>query len=167
MRKVIPMNNDLQLKVLPRLRTAFYGQNASAAEYRDSFVVCETIARYEEDAALLMNDRITESERTEKNITKTLNFRADCYLKLTSLADQLAISPAEACRRILYYTAEYAPKTSSKEFTPHELSQLKAKILMLEESVKALGKALLLTQNALSETKTEITRLEGDVSYDI
>ena len=26
---------------------------------------------------------------------------------------------------------------------------------MLEESVKALGKALLLTQNALSETKTE------------
>lgn len=162
MRKVIPYNENLQKNVIPKLRISFYGVSSNAQEYKDSYVINEAIDRFKtEDVNELMDEKITEFESQEKKLSKTVNFRADCYLKLNSLSARLGISPAEACRRLLYYSAHNIEKTTPNNYSsPHELTQLKAKMLLLEAHVKILEKEISLTREVLSEITTEIIKLE-------
>lgn len=162
MRKVIPYNENLQKNVIPTLRMAFYGVSANAQEYRDSYVINEAIDRFKtEDVSELMNEKITEFERQEKKLSKTVNFRADCYLKLNSLSASLGISTAEACRRLLYHSAYNIENTiPNNHSSSQELTQLKAKMLLLESHVNNLERQILLTKEAFNEITTEIIKLE-------
>lgn len=167
MRKVISFTPDLQEKTIPRLRELFYGKAATSLEYRDSFVINEAVDRFsEENAAELMSEKISALENEGKGLSKTVNFRADSYLKLSSFSESLGISPAETCRRILYYSADNIEKIAPIA-SPHEFSQLKAKILLLEGHIKILEKEISFAKKAIGDITTEISNLEkGDADND-
>lgn len=162
MRKVISFTPDLQEKTIPRLRELFYGKAATSLEYKDSFVINEAVDRFsEENVAELMSEKISALENEGKGLSKTVNFRADSYLKLSSFSESLGISPAETCRRLLYHLADNFERTLSIPLPhDHDLSQLKAKVLLLERHTKVLEKEIAFTSEVIREITAEISRLE-------
>lgn len=173
MRKVIPMPDYLQGTVLPALRAAFYGKAATPQEYKDSFVINEAVERFGEEAVVLLDDRITGLESQEKTVSKTVNLRSTCYVVLANLANDLSITPAEACRRLLYYsylnvndenteiTNNTANAAQSKALSgANELSFLKAKVLELVEHINALEKEISAAKEIVAAVTAEISRLE-------
>lgn len=163
MRKVIPYNEYLKGEIIPKLRALYYGTSATAQEYKDSFIINEAVDRFDkEDVESLMSADISELESFEKPLVKTVNYRASSFFKISSISEKLEISHAEACRRVLYYSASNAPL--EEETAPnniystneHEHTQLKAKLVLLQGYMKNLNKEIQRVQEVIDEISNEI-----------
>ena len=161
MRKVIPYNEYLKGEIIPKLRALYYGTSATAQEYRDSFIINEAVDKFNtEDVDSLLSDAVSEFERLEKPLVKTVNYRASSFFKISSISESLRISHAEACRRVLYYSASNAPEETAPNNNysthEHELTQLKAKLVLLQGYMKNLNKEFQRVQEVIDEISNEI-----------
>ena len=163
MRKVIPFNEFLKVEIIPKLRALYFGTSATAQEYKDSFVINEAVDRFNtKDVHSLMSEDISETEKLEKPLVKTVNYRASSFFKISSISESLEISHAEACRRVLYFSAsngaleeETAPNNNYSTHG-HELTQLKAKLVLLQGYMKNLNKEVQRVQEVIDEISNEI-----------
>lgn len=162
MRKVIPYNEFLKVEIIPKLRVLYYGTSATAQEYKDSFIINEAVDKFNTKYVdSLMSEDISEIESLEKPLVKTVNYRASSFFKISSISESLGISHAEACRRILYYSAsngaleETAPNNNYSTHE-HELTQLKAKLVLLQGYMKNLNKEFQRVQEVIDEISNEI-----------
>ena len=161
MRKVISYTEHLKEEIIPKLRALYYGTSATAQEYKDSFVINQAVDKFNiEDVHALMSEAISEFERQEKHLVKTVNYRASSFFKISSISEKLSISHAEACRRVLYYSSgaleeETAPNNNYSTHE-HELTQLKAKLVLLQGYMKNLNKEVQRVQEVIDEISNEI-----------
>ena len=151
MNKSISSMKNIQ-EVCSNLRSKFYGEAATVKDYKDSFVINHAVDSFTADPSLLMSDSITDRDRSEAKISKSINFRSDCFEKLNTIAKVLQIPEAEVCRRILYYSLDTDEKKNTKNET--QLSVLKGKVAILKTQIEA-------SRNTLSEIMDEIAILES------
>ena len=151
MNKSISSMKNIQ-EVCSNLRSKFYGEAATVKDYKDSFVINHAVDSFTADPSLLMSGSITDRDRSEAKISKSINFRSDCFEKLNTISKVLQIPEAEVCRRILYYSLDtYEKKNTKNEI---ELSVLKGKVAILKTQIEA-------SRNTLSEIMDEIAILES------
>lgn len=132
------------------LRSKYCGRMASAKDYKDSYVINKAIELFAEDPQLLMSEAISERDR-EAKISKSINFRSDCFGKITSLAKILCIPEAEVCRRILYFSIDKAPD---------KITVANAELASLRSKVAVLVAQLDLCQKAVKDLLKEISLME-------
>lgn len=115
------------------LRKKYFGESASARDYKDSFVINNAIESFCSKPEVLMLKEITEKDKEMLKVSKTVNFRANCYEKIQTLSRLLAIPESEVCRRILYYSLmNHENKSGAK----NEISIL-SKIAILQTQIEA------------------------------
>lgn len=151
MNKSISFMGNAQ-EICANLRSKFYGEAATARDYKDSFVINHAVDTFTADPAMLMSAHITDRDRSTVKTSKSITFRSDCFEKLTTISKILLIPEAEVCRRILYYSLDTDDKKNAK--TEMELSVLKGKIAVLNSQIEA-------SRHTLSEIMDEIAVLEG------
>lgn len=135
------------------LRSKYYGDSATAKDYKDSFVINNAIQVFPiEDRLVLMDARITEKDKAEIKVSKSINFRSDCYEKLSNISKMLEIPEAEVLRRILYYSLESDESVASQQ--EMQLSSLKGKVTLLKTQIEA-------SMTTLNEIIKEIEQLEA------
>ena len=135
------------------LRSKYYGDNATAKDYKDSFVINNAIQIFPIDARqALMDERISEMDKAEVKVSKSINFRSDCYTKLTDISKMLEIPEAEVLRRILYYSLKSNDSGVSQQEI--RLSSLKGKVALLKTQMEA-------SMVTLNEIMNEIAQLEA------
>lgn len=135
------------------LRRKYYGDNATSKDYKDSFVINNAIQLFPIEARqTLMDEIITEKDKAEIKVSKSINFRSDCYEKLSNISKMLEIPEAEVLRRILYYSIESDNNSSSQQ--EMQLSSLKGKVALLKTQIEA-------SMATLNEIMNEITVLEA------
>ncbi len=135
------------------LRSKYYGDSATAKDYKDSFVINNAIHVFPiEDRLVLMDARITEKDKAEIKVSKSINFRSDCYEKLSNISKMLEIPEAEVLRRILYYSLESDESVASQQ--EMQLSSLKGKVTLLKTQIEA-------SMTTLNEIIKEIEQLEA------
>ena len=72
------------------LRSKYYGDSATAKDYKDSFVINNAIQIFPIDAMqALIDETISEKDKAEVKVSKSINFRSDCYTKLTGISKML------------------------------------------------------------------------------
>lgn len=140
-------------EVCANLRSKFYGEAATIKDFKDSYVINHAVDSFTADPAMLMSDSITDRDKSDVKISKSINFRSDCFQKLTTISKVLQIPEAEVCRRILYYSLDTDDEKSTKNEI--ELSVLKGKVAILKTQMEAC-------RNTLSEIMDEIAVLEGN-----
>ena len=135
------------------LRGRYFGQGSSPKDYTDSYTINHAVDLFPVEARWALMDKwITEKDKADIKVSKSLNFRSDCYKKIVDIGKILEISPPEVLRRILYYSLEYHEgMTSEREF---RLSSLKIKAALLKNQIEA---SLL----SINEIMDEIARLEA------
>lgn len=122
--------------ICTELRCRYFGEEASAKDYKDSYIVNHAIEKFSSSPEELMDDSITILDRSDTKVTKTLTLRSDCGAKLSVLAGVLHITDAEACRRILYHALQDTGNTSSNNSLKSlKVSELKTKLLLLEKEI--------------------------------
>ena len=132
------------------LRKKMFGENASAQDYKDSYIVNNAIEMFSEDPIVLLKKSISEEDSKHLKIAKSINFRAGCYEKLCTIGRLLNIPEAEVCRRILYWTVQ-----SEKGIQDNDtLCELKSKITLLKKSMESCTKMIV-------ELEEEIEMIEG------
>ena len=135
------------------LRRKYYGDSATSKDYKDSFVINNAIQLFPIEARqTLMDEIITEKDKAEIKVSKSINFRSDCYEKLSNISKMLEIPEAEVLRRILYYSIESDNNSSSQQ--EMQLSSLKGKVALLKTQIEA-------SMATLNEIMNEITVLEA------
>lgn len=136
------MMKDIQ-EVCSVLRKKYFGEAASQKDYKDSFVINKAIDAYKGRPNELMTQSISQKDQNEIKASKSINYRSDCYEKLSAIATALQISESEVCRRIIYYSLEEHHESKAMI----ESSVLKEKVILLkkqmEESMKALNEVML------------------------
>lgn len=152
MNKSISSMKSIQ-EVCSKLRSKFYGEAATIKDFKDSYVINHAVDSFTADPAMLMSDSITDRDKSEVKISKSINFRSDSYQKLTTISKVLQIPEAEVCRRILYYSLDTDDEKNTKNEI--ELSVLKGKVAILKTQMEAC-------RNTLSEIMDEIAVLEGN-----
>ena len=146
--------------VCASLRRKYYGDNATARDYKDSFVINNAIQVFPiEERQALMEEMITEKDRAEIKVSKSVNFRSDCYEKISDMSKMLNIPEAEVLRRILYYSLERDNNSSLLSQQEIQLSSLKAKVALLKTQIED-------SKKTLEEIINEIARLEGGMNND-
>lgn len=151
MNKSMSAMKEIQ-EICSNLRSKFYGEAATVKDYKDSFVINHAVDTFTADPAILMSDSITARDSAGVKVSKSINFRSDCFSKLTVISQVLHIPEAEALRRILYYTlAKDDKKDLQNEI---ELSVLKGKVALLKAQIEAC-------RHTLSEIMNEIAIIEG------
>lgn len=151
MNKSISSMGNIQ-EICSNLRSKFFGEAATARDYKDSFVINHAVDMFTADPAMLMSAQITDRDRSTAKTSKSITFRSDCFEKLTTISKILLIPEAEVCRRILYYSLDTDDKKNAK--TEMELSVLKGKVAILTSQIEA-------SRHTLSEIMDEIAVLEG------
>lgn len=139
--------------VCSKLRIKYYGTAASITDYKDSFVINNAIDLFNDKPEVLMSNEISKQD-LEVKTSKSINFRSNCYEKLSTLAKLLNIPEAEVCRRILYHSLESSDTAAS--------SQMKMVVLM--GKIKLLKSQIALCAETLEEIMLEITLVEGEQS---
>lgn len=140
-------------EVCSSLRSRYYGENAQPKDYKDSFVINNAVQLFPiETSKDLMDASITKKDKEDVKISKSINFRSDCYEKLSDISKMLEIPEAEVLRRILYYTLENNNSVTKQD--KMKLSSLKGKVELLKTQIEACSETL-------SEIKDEIARLEA------
>ncbi len=135
MRKVIAMTEGAT-KAIAKLRTAYFGENASCQSYRDSYIVNCAINNFDTDNKCeLLSDKMSELDSQPKS-PKTITLQASAVDVLTTLQKTLEISDSEAVRRILYYSEVHVEELNSPvEKAYDDDDALKLKISVLEKQL--------------------------------
>lgn len=140
-------------EVCASLRSKYYGDSATAKDYKDSFVINNAVQVFPIEACqALMDDAITEKDKSDVKISKSINFRSDGYEKLSDISKMLGIPEAEVLRRILYYSMENDNSDSSKNEI--RLTSLKGKVALLRTQMEA-------SMVTLNKIMNEIAQLEA------
>ena len=132
------------------LRQKYFGEAASQKDYKDSFVVNKAIDSVKGLPEDLMTESISQKDQSEAKGSKSINYRSDCYEKLSTIAAALQISESEVCRRIMYYTLE-----------EHNGSEAVIEVSALKEKVIFLKKQMEKSMAALNEVMLAISLLEN------
>lgn len=133
-----------------KLRIKYFGETASVKDYKDSFVVNHMIQSFNGRPSDLMTDKITGLDDSDPKVSKSLNFRSDCYEKIETFAKALKIPESEVLRRIMYYSLE----TRNAKKDPVNLSDLKKSAAKLKEQMEE-------SMAALNDLMIVISMLEG------
>ena len=156
MNKSVSMMQSIS-DVCDTLRYKFYGNGASPRDYKDSYIINAAIERFNtEEINDLMDEKISEKDRSENKTAKSINFRSDCYDKLCDIAKTLNLPESEALRRLLIYSLEN--NDISTHYQDFKLSSLKGKLTLLKKQV---------TQSLMTidELTNEIERLESESRF--
>lgn len=122
-------------EICAELRGKFFGEFASAKDYKDSFIINKAIESFAADPNELMAEVISIKENAETKVSKSVNFRSDCYEKIITLSKILNIPETEVLRRILYhYTLEQ--RSPDHESDDIQLLALKNKVLLLKNELE-------------------------------
>lgn len=126
-------------EVCEQLRRKMYGKDATAKDYKDSFIINNSIDNFSGNPENLMEEKISELDQSHGKTSKSVNLRADSYKKLNTYSKLLNIPESEVCRRLLYYVLETGVANSADKT---QLVALKSKVILLqtqiEESMKTL-----------------------------
>lgn len=148
--------------VCSALRQKYFGEAASPKDYKDSFVINKAIESFNGLPEDLMSESISQKDQSETKGSKSINYRSDCYEKLSIIATALQIPESEVCRRIMYYSLEEHLEEHNGGKATIEVSVLKEKVIFLkkrmEESMAALNEVMLaisLLENKEEEQKWE------------
>lgn len=85
-------------------RKRLYGKEASAKDYRDSYVLGHEIEDFSFDDV----NKLLEYKEQDSNIpkaAKSVTLRANTYTRLTKITALLGLSESEVCRLIIYHFA--------------------------------------------------------------
>lgn len=122
-------------EVCGELRIKYFGDLASAKDYKDSFVINKAVEDYKDSPEKLMSDIISKKDQNSTKVPKSINFRAECFEKIITISNVLHISEAEVCRRILYYSLDNE-ESADMDFVK-DTSALQGKIALLESQLEA------------------------------
>lgn len=152
-KSVSMMSNVIEICSQHRVR--MYGTEASSKDFKDSFIVNNVIEAFKGKPEDLLIDEISEIDEANNKASKSLNFRSNCYQRLTSYAKTLNMQEAEICRRILYYMlfADVKNATASSQYS-FQLASIKSKATLLQKQIESSLKIL-------SELMQEIDSIEG------
>lgn len=131
--KSLSMMNNV-VEVCSKHRKRIYGGNATAKDYKDSFVINSCIDSFNSNPKELMSDDITSLDQSQGKTSKSVNFRSDCYEKIRTYSKLLNLPESEICRRILYYMLE-APTGNAENNI--QLAALKSKVMLLQTQIEA------------------------------
>lgn len=141
-------------EVCSKLRAAYFGKNAMPADYKDSYVINKTIEEFgKASPEELMSDSISDKDR-EKKVSKSINFRSDCYLKVNALSELLKIPESEVTRRIMYYSLEQKSSGNS-EAADIPLSMLKTEVMLLKSQLLAGLETLEKIENSIKKIEVK------------
>ncbi len=141
-------------EICSSLRERYYGSSASAKDYKDSFIVNNAIQIFPiDDCQALMDEVITALDKAEMKVSKSLNLRADCYIKVSDISEMLKIPEAEVIRRILYYSLMINDCSSMMPQQKMQLSLLKEKVVLLKAQFET-------SMATLNQIINEIAQLE-------
>lgn len=135
------------------LRKQYYGEQATVKDYKDSFVINKAIDDFRLLPEKLMSDSITAADQAEPKVSKSVNYRSDCFQKLTALSETLGIPDSEVCRRILYYSLEEHGK-GNDDMQITTFNDLKLKAADLKKQMK-------ICMATLNELTLAISLMEG------
>lgn len=136
--------------VCSALRKKYFGESASPKDYKDSFVINKAIDSFKGLPEDLMTELISQKDQSVTKVSKSINYRSDCFERLSTIATALQIPESEVCRRIMYYSLE-----------EHNGSEAKIEISVLKEKVTFLKKKMEESMAALNEVMLAITLLEN------
>ncbi len=139
--------------ICSELRVRYYGNDFTAKDYRDSYIINQAIDEFAAEAELLMEEAITKEEQIPK-FTKSINFRASSWEKLNTLSKILNITPMEVCRRILHYTIMNDSTVESSSVNHIRLASLKSKLSLLEAQIESC-------KQIIAEISEEISKIEA------
>lgn len=137
-------------EICDTLRKKYYGENALPTDYKESYIVNQTIELFSDCPDVLISAYCTELDKNVK-ATKTLTLRQSCIEKLKTYSEILGISEAEVLRRILYFSVDESNKETTD--TTINLSELKAEVAVLEKHLSAV-------MATVETIKQKITKLE-------
>ena len=112
--KSLSMMKDVG-EVCEQLRRKMYGKDATAKDYKDSFIINNSIDNFSGNPDNLMEGKISELDQSHTKASKSVNLRADCYEKLNTYSKILNIPESEVCRRLLYYVLEAGVANSAEK----------------------------------------------------
>ena len=79
--KSLSMMKDVG-EVCEQLRRKMYGKDATAKDYKDSFIINNSIDNFSGNPDNLMEGKISELDQSHTKASKSVNLRADCYEKI-------------------------------------------------------------------------------------
>lgn len=121
-------SNASELLALSRKRQ--YGENATAKDYRDNFILGNEILSFplnKVDELLAYKEEDNNSVKVAKSVT----LKADAYDRLSKISHLLKLSESETCRLIIFYSSQKHIE-EKKVCIPREV----------EEEIASLRKAL-------------------------
>lgn len=131
-------------EICEKLRKNFFGEDATAKDYKDSYIINYTIEIFSDYREKLMDKSITKLDKSDTKVTKTLTLRSDCYEKLKEITKFLStatgvnITEAETLRRILYYCVENIDdlgETATRKKKSLKIFEMQTKLLLLKTYV--------------------------------
>lgn len=147
--KSVSMMNNV-VEVCAKHRERIYGKDATAKDFKDSFVINNCIENFNGKAEELMSDDITYLDQSQGKTSKSVNFRSDCYEKICTYSKLLNVPESEICRRILYYMLD---AKNGNEGNRIQLTVLKSKVALLQTQIEA-------SMQTLTEILKEINTIE-------
>ena len=148
--KSLSMMNNVA-EVCGQLRRKMYGKNATAKDFKDSYIINNCIDYYCGKPEDLMKKEISELDQSQGKTSKSVNFRSDSYKKLNAYSKILNVPESEVCRRLLYFMLEAQVDNSSDRV---QLTSLKSKVTLLQTQIEE-------SMNTLAEIIAEIEMVEG------
>lgn len=149
MNKSLSAMSDID-RICAVLRDKFFGK-VTRKDYKDSFIVNEAIARFNDSAEALMTESITAADNEKNKAAKSLNLRAEAVEKLVSYGSSLSITESEVLRRILIYSVLVEKPRAENN---RDINQVRKEIVeirkQLLDTVKHVD-LLLVSLNSISE----------------
>ena len=88
--KSLSMMNNVA-EVCGQLRRKMYGKNATAKDFKDSYIINNCIDYYCGKPEDLMKKEISELDQSQGKTSKSVNFRSDSYKKLNTYSKILNV----------------------------------------------------------------------------
>lgn len=135
--KSLSMMNNV-VEICDGYRKRIFGNSATAKDFKDSFVINKCVEDFDGKPEELMDEKITEMDQGQMKMSKSVNFRSDCYEKVSTYSKLLHIPDSEVCRRILYYMRDADNEVSN----PVQFAALKSKAALLQTQMEACMKTM-------------------------
>ena len=123
--------------LLDKSRKKQYGEQASAKDYRDNFILGNEILDFPiNEVEKLLKYRADDNGVLK--VAKSVTLKANAYERLVKISNLLDLSESETCRLIIYYSAQKTDKNNEKRI-PREVEE---EIAYLRKALEDANRAL-------------------------
>lgn len=143
-------------RICQELREVYFGEQATANDFKDSYVINQAIANFSDSPTVLMEEDITSKEKqSEGRISKSINFRSNCYEKIKIYSKQIHISESETLRRLLYYSLKEKKANQADTLNSAQITALKAKAELLKTQIEMSAAMMNDIMDAIAELESK------------